>query len=684
MTVTPRTDVGFRAVPSGGVLQTVKDPDGIRFAPAAGAILADRDRTVTYTTDSSATAPPEADVPLVGSYPPSLADCPDSDVVQAAAQQLTANEPSATGRLEAIEDWLLTRRIYDPSGPGGQTLGSVEQFVRQPFARGNLEAFVTTFAVLGRCAGVPTRVVVGFPTPEPGRTDLNRDDVTAWVEVPLERVGWVPFDPVPTPEEQELQAEQAEEQQTTSTTEPTEPTTPPREVEPTVESGPGFPWIWVLLALVVVGMLAAWTFLTPLLVGRRRRRIADPTAAVLAAWTTATDALAVHDTGVGPQHTPTEVVRLGAGELPVSVPGLLAGLAPIVDRARYSGESASEEDAALAWAYVDAVEDRLGHPWTKRLEPLLHPARQRARLRSTRGLTRRTQPWHAELPDTALISSSDAPDDIPDVSIEARIGDGATGTVYRGVHVPSGRQVAVKVFRYGPKDPGFDETRFDWEVRIAREVSGLPHLPEVLAAAITPVSGRPYLVSTLYEGGTLLDRVRRGGPMTAAESVAIGADIAAGLEAMHQLGVIHTDVKPENVFASEGGWVLGDLGSAWLRASRGPAASLTPPYAAPEVWRGSSPTPEADVYSLALTMLYARTGQVPIAGNPPTPDDIVAAFPDLPIMLRALDPDARRRPRSVADLGRNLRPGFFAGVAGGRVVTISLATPSTEPADRSS
>jgi serine/threonine protein kinase len=127
--------------------------------------------------------------------------------------------------------------------------------------------------------------------------------------------------------------------------------------------------------------------------------------------------------------------------------------------------------------------------------------------------------------------------------------------------------------------------------------------------------------------------------------------------------------------------VLGDLGSAWLRTSRGPAASLTPPYAAPEVWRGSSPTPEADVYSLALTMLYARTGQVPIAGNPPTPDDIVAAFPDLPIVLRALDPDARRRPRSVADLGRALRPGFFAGVAGGRVVTISLATPSTEPAD---
>ena len=59
----------------------------------------------------------------------------------------------------------------------------------------------------------------------------------------------------------------------------------------------------------------------------------------------------------------------------------------------------------------------------------------------------------------------------------------------------------MKVFRYGPNDPGFDGNRFDWEVRIAREVSGLPNLPVVLAAGITPTSGRPYLVSTLYDEG---------------------------------------------------------------------------------------------------------------------------------------------------------------------------------------
>ena len=224
---------------------------------------------------------------------------------------------------------------------------------------------------------------------------------TPWVEVPLERVGWVPFDPVPTPEEQELQAEQAEEQQSTSTTQPTEPTTPPREVEPTVESGrasrgSGCSW---------PSSSSGWWPRGP---SSPRSSSAGAAGAsptrrppVLAAWTTATDALAVRDTGVGPQHTPTEVVRLGAGELPVSVPGLLAGLAPIVDRARYSGDPTSEEDAALAWAYVDAVEDRLGHPWTRASSRSSTPAASSPACASTRGLTRRAEPWHAELPDTA-------------------------------------------------------------------------------------------------------------------------------------------------------------------------------------------------------------------------------------------------------------------------------------------
>jgi len=223
---------------------------------------------------------------------------------------------------------------------------------------------------------------------------------------------------------------------------------------------------------------------------------------------------------------------------------------------------------------------------------------------------------------------------------------------------------------------GFDPQRFDWEVRIAQQVSGMAHLPVVHGTGITPTTNRPYLVSGLYDEGTLLDRVRRGGPMTQAEVIAIGVDLATALATLHQLGVVHADVKPENVFSGRGEWVLGDLGSAWLRASRGPAASLTPPYAAPEVWRGASPTPASDLYSLALTMLFAVTGQVPITSSSPSREEISAAFADHPVMLRALEPDARRRPRSVADFARLLRPDLTLVVTGGiGVRSLSLPTP---------
>jgi hypothetical protein len=408
---------------------------------------------------------------------------------------------------------------------------------------------------------------------------------------------------------------------------------------------------------------------------RRRRRIADPTAAVHAAWESVCDALVDRGVALTGSHTPAEVGRVGADRLPVGVPWLIAGLGPLVDRARYSGRSAADEDAGLAWAYTDAILERLPTSRTTKLAAARDPRRPFKRLMALRGVERRAEPWTADLPDTAVLAIGEAPTDIDDIEVEARIGDGSTGTVYRAAHRPTGATVAVKVFRYGPGDPGFDQQRFDWEVRIAQSISGLPHLPEVVGAGITPVSKRPYLVSTLYEDGTLLERVRRGGPMTTAEAVGLGVDLSMALDALHQLGVIHADVKPENVFSGKRGWVLGDLGSAWLRASHGPASTLTPPYAAPEVWRGANPSPAADLYSVALTMLFACTGVVPIAGNPPAIADVTDAFPDHPVVVRALDPDPRRRPRGVAEFALRLSPdqGPLAPV---RIRTLSLPTPT--------
>ena len=185
----------------------------------------------------------------------------------------------------------------------------------------------------------------------------------------------------------------------------------------------------------------------------------------------------------------------------------------------------------------------------------------------------------------------------------------------------------MKVFRYGPKDPGFDENRFDWEVRIAREVSGLPHLPEVLAAGITPVSGPSV---------PRVDALRRGHPP---RSRAPGRSDDGGRvrrdRRRHRRRPRGDAPARRDPLRREAGERLRQRRRVGARRPRfGVAADLAGPRPAsprpmrrPEVWRGSSPTPEADVYSLALTMLYARTGQVPIAGNPPTPDDIVARSP---------------------------------------------------------
>lgn len=672
---------GFHAVPTAGFPESIDEPQGMRYAAGQGLLLpAQRDRPLTYRTRPGARAAPTLAAPPVIDLPPHLGECPASPAIRDVATQLTSDTVVASERLDRIESWLLTRRVYDPEAPGGQTIGAVERFVGQPFARGNLEVFVSSYALLARCAGVPTRVVVGFAAPSEGHSVYTQGDIQVWVETPLVGTGWVPLDPVPTPEEQLLLAQLAQ---------PTPPSTdevdedeapPPIRVEPAATPDESNPTRTALIAglgvlLALVATMVAWALLAPWLVRRRRSRTANPTAAIAAAWTTVCDALIDRHIPIAEHHTPTEVARLVSGQVPAATHWLISDLGPLVDRARFGESDATADDAALAWAYTHAILDRLPQTRRDRIAQLAHPVRTYRRLRLTSATPRVRKAWSGSLPDTALVGADEAPADIPGVEIQARIGDGSTGTVYRGSHSETSRPVAVKVFRFGPGDLGFDQQRFDWEVRVAQGVSGLPHLPEVLSAGITPVTERAFLVSTLYDEGTLLDRIRRGGSMTSAEALDIGIDLAAALDALHQLGVIHGDVKPENVFASADGWILGDLGSAWLRASRGPAASLTPPYAAPEVWRGASPTPSSDLYSLALTMLFACTGMVPIAGNPPPLADIEAAFPDHPVIARALDPNARRRPRGVGDFARKLRPELLPSTVA-RTRTLNLPTPT--------
>jgi serine/threonine protein kinase len=201
--------------------------------------------------------------------------------------------------------------------------------------------------------------------------------------------------------------------------------------------------------------------------------------------------------------------------------------------------------------------------------------------------------------------------------LEGVLGEGSMGVVFRAVREPRGDVVALKVLR---RELSGDETyrrRFEREGRIAAQVDHR-HLVGVLDAG--EAQGRHYLASRFVEGETLADRLERSGPLPLADLVRITAELATGLDALHAHGLVHRDVKPSNVMLGLEGAALTDFGVA-----RGLADSvLTAPgkvvgtldYLAPEVIRGQTAGPAADLYALGCVLYECIAGAAPFARRP--------------------------------------------------------------------
>lgn len=686
----------FAALPVSGRPVAAKSTGLLRFSSRDGLIVSDEDPTVgdVFEVSSSPTLS-STDVGDVGvgvsgdfSDAGDLVECVDSPAVRTLADVFRRQYPNPLERAGELLAWLKLKRVFVQGGVsalGGQSLASVETFLSpddpDAYRKGNIDSFVSAFALVARCAGLPNRVVVGYTLPDVASPDgvvVRSADITSWVEIPFRDVGWIAFDPIPSASEIQAQLASLSLPEPRPTPAPDVPIAP-NQVEPdrstVVDDSSSSDVLPLAVIAVVASALLWWFVVVPWYVRRRRRRAKSPSTAVLTAWEHVVENLVDRGVPVARSHTPSEVVKVSAGRVPGSVVAALSSMAPMADMGRFAGELCTSEDAESAWQL--ATQATSGLP--KRFAPLatlvMHPGRWWARFRSVSGIEQGGHSWRmASAIDLGGVDQS-VSDGIRGVTISSRIGDGSTGTVFKGVVNESSMPVAVKIFRFGPGDDGFSPERFDWECKVASLVSGRPNLPVVYDSGFTSPGDRPFIVTSLYEKGTLLDRVRRDGPLGPKAGLALAIDVAIALEALHQLGVVHADVKPENVFASGGGWVLGDLGSAWLRTSRGPAASLTPPYAAPEVWRGSSPSVSADLYSLALTVMFAVTGQVPIAGNPPDFGMLRSVYPDRRILIQALDADPRRRPSGAREfaeaLGESLEsegPSPFTG--------LSLPTPT--------
>ena len=200
------------------------------------------------------------------------------------------------------------------------------------------------------------------------------------------------------------------------------------------------------------------------------------------------------------------------------------------------------------------------------------------------------------------------------------IGSGGFGTVYAAADAQELRTVAIKVLAIGDA-PAVDLARFERERMAMQSLSKHPAIVTLLGAGTT-TDGRHYLVMELLGGGTLAERLADG-PMHWDEATHIAIELADALAAAHRAGVLHRDVKPENVLAGDDGrWRLIDFGVALVFGAHRTAtgelvASLA--HAAPETFGGGHDRASRDVWGLASTLFTMLTATEPFAPRPGEP-----------------------------------------------------------------
>lgn len=203
--------------------------------------------------------------------------------------------------------------------------------------------------------------------------------------------------------------------------------------------------------------------------------------------------------------------------------------------------------------------------------------------------------------------------------IVAELGRGGSAIVYRARDRALGRDVAIKVVR--SRAPGIDEEHVARLAREARTVAQLDHPRIVRVYAVKALVDGLALIMQWIPGRTLKQRVLEEGPLAVADAAAVLRDVAAALAYAHERGVVHRDVKPENIFldAHSGHAMLSDFGIALTgndtRLTMTGTAIGTPTYMAPELIDGGHADARADVYSLGLVAWEILTGQQPWAGD---------------------------------------------------------------------
>src|SRR5215210_5316389 len=200
------------------------------------------------------------------------------------------------------------------------------------------------------------------------------------------------------------------------------------------------------------------------------------------------------------------------------------------------------------------------------------------------------------------------------------LGSGGMGEVYLARDRVLGRDVALKVLRRQYAGDEEFAKRFKREAMSAASLSH-PNIVQVYDRGKTE-EGASYIAMEYVPGGTLKERIVREGPLEAAEAAGLAAQVAEALGAAHDRGMVHRDIKPQNVLlTARGGAKVADFGIARAGSSatisRTGSVMGTAGYMSPEQALGKPATPKSDLYSLGVVLYEALTGELPYTADNP-------------------------------------------------------------------